>query len=95
MESSIKVMDVWLALFFVFSGYLFPVELFPAWRAGGRRLAAVPLPDWPAGGAADGRHRCGEALGLLARQWIWVALLLDAGRRAVAAGAEALRGYGG
>ncbi len=28
--SSVKVMDVWLALFMVFSGYLIPVELFPA-----------------------------------------------------------------
>ncbi len=31
MESSIKVMDVWLAAFFVFSGYLFPPDLFPGW----------------------------------------------------------------
>jgi hypothetical protein len=29
MESSVKLMDVWLAAFFVFSGYLFPVDLFP------------------------------------------------------------------
>jgi len=28
-ESSTKIMDVWLALYFVFSGYLFPVDLFP------------------------------------------------------------------
>jgi ABC-2 type transport system permease protein len=30
-ESSNKVMDVWLALYFVFSGYMLPVELFPPW----------------------------------------------------------------
>ena len=29
LESSVKLMDVWLALFMVFSGYLIPVELFP------------------------------------------------------------------
>lgn len=29
MESSLKVMDAWVALFFVFSGYLIPVELLP------------------------------------------------------------------
>jgi ABC-2 type transport system permease protein len=31
MEQSLKLMDAWLALFFVFSGYLLPVELFPDW----------------------------------------------------------------
>jgi ABC-2 type transport system permease protein len=29
MESSVKIMDLWLALFFVFSGYLYPLEFFP------------------------------------------------------------------
>jgi ABC-2 type transport system permease protein len=29
MESSVKVMDVWYAVFFVLSGYLIPIELFP------------------------------------------------------------------
>ncbi len=29
MESSLKLMDVYLVLFFVFCGYLIPVELFP------------------------------------------------------------------
>src|SRR5262249_12215295 len=31
MESSLKLMDLWLAVFFVFSGYLIPIELFPNW----------------------------------------------------------------
>lgn len=29
--SSVKVMEVWLACFFVFSGYLVPLALFPPW----------------------------------------------------------------
>jgi ABC-2 type transport system permease protein len=29
LESSLKVWDIWLALYFVMSGYLFPIELFP------------------------------------------------------------------
>ncbi len=33
-QSSIKVMDVYLVLFFVFSGYLFPIQLFPPWLRG-------------------------------------------------------------
>ena len=28
-ESSVKIMDIWLALYFVFSGYMVPVEIFP------------------------------------------------------------------
>lgn len=28
-ESSVKIFDVWLALYFVFSGYMVPVEIFP------------------------------------------------------------------
>ena len=31
LDSSLRVMDVWLALFFVFSGYMFPLDLFPPW----------------------------------------------------------------
>ncbi|MBI3180665.1 MAG: ABC-2 family transporter protein [Myxococcales bacterium] len=31
MQSSVKVMEVWLAAYFVFSGYLIPIELFPGW----------------------------------------------------------------
>ena len=38
MHQSIKVIDVWTALFFVFSGYLVPVALFPDWLRW--------LPDW-------------------------------------------------
>ena len=37
-QSSIKVMDVWTAGFFVFSGYLVPIAVFPAWIGW--------LPDW-------------------------------------------------
>ncbi|NUP08943.1 MAG: ABC transporter permease [Polyangiaceae bacterium] len=32
-ESSVKVLDVYLVLFFVFSGYTIPVDLFPGWLA--------------------------------------------------------------
>jgi len=78
MESSQRVMDVWLALFFVFSGYLYPVELFPpALRAVSEWLPfryQIGLPVETLTGA----HGLGETLGLLARQWLWVAALLGA-----------------
>lgn len=75
MESSVKVMDVWLTLFFVFSGYLIPVELFPP--------AARTLAEWLPFRYQLGlpvelitsAHGPGEALSLLARQWGWVAVI--------------------
>ncbi len=74
MESSIKVMDVWTTCFFVFSGYLFPMDLFPAW------LRVVP--DWlpfryQVGLPAElmvGQHGVAEALALVARQYTWAAV---------------------
>lgn len=73
-ESSTKIMDVWLALYFVFSGYVLPVELFPPalravidWLPFRYQLGlSVELMT-----AAHGR---GEALALLANQWIAVAV---------------------
>lgn len=75
MESSGRVMDVWLALFFVFSGYLYPVELFPS--------ALRTLADWlpfryqiglPVE-TLTGARGFSETLELLARQWLWVGIL--------------------
>ncbi|MDQ3031241.1 MAG: ABC-2 family transporter protein [Myxococcota bacterium] len=72
-QSSIKIMDVWTAGFFVLSGYLVPIALFPE--------AVRWLPDW-----LPFRYQLGfpvevltrglaidEALSMLARQWAFVA----------------------
>jgi ABC-2 type transport system permease protein len=73
LESATKVMDVWLALYFVFSGYLVPIELFPP------RVRAVTevLPfRYQIGLPVElmtGAHDRAEALALLGRQWLWVA----------------------
>ena len=77
-ESSVKLMDAWLVLFFVLSGYLIPIDLFPRW------LRAVV--DWlpfrfQIGLPVElmiGVHDRGTALGLLARQWAWVLVTLGA-----------------
>lgn len=71
-QSSIKIMDVWTAGFFVFSGYLVPIALFPD--------ALREIPEW-----LPFRYQLGfpvevltretsvsNALGMLARQWLWV-----------------------
>ncbi len=75
MESSQKLMDVWLVLFFVFSGYMLPVDLFPP--------ALRTLAEW-----LPFRYQISapvqlmtnvfgwqDALWLLARQWTWVLVL--------------------
>lgn len=72
-QSSIKIMDVWTAGFFVFSGYLVPIALFPD--------ALREIPEW-----LPFRYQLGfpvevltretsvdRALSMLARQWLWVA----------------------
>jgi ABC-2 type transport system permease protein len=72
-EASTKVMDVWLAFLFVFSGYLVPVDLFP------HRLQAVLdcLPfRYQIGLSVElmtGSHGRGAALALVGRQWAFAA----------------------
>jgi len=69
-ESSAKVMDAWVALFFVFSGYMVPVELFPPWLRGVidwlpfRYQLGLPVE------IMTGMHDRTSALGLLGRQWL-------------------------
>lgn len=79
LESSLKVMDLWLVLFFVFSGYLIPIALFPKPIRG---LADVLPFRYQIGFPVElmtGAHSPSEALHLLERQWLW-----DAGALAVA-----------
>src|SRR5687768_13767358 len=71
-QSSVRVMDIWTAGFFVFSGYLVPIELFPDF------IRAVP--DW-----LPFRYQLGfpvealtrglsidQAVAMLGRQWAFV-----------------------
>jgi ABC-2 type transport system permease protein len=71
-DSSIKVMDAWLALFFVFSGYLIPVSLFPP--AFARLVDVLPF-RYQIGLPVEimiGAHDMDAALWLVAKQWAWV-----------------------
>jgi ABC-2 type transport system permease protein len=74
-ESSNKLMDVWMAAFMVFSGYLIPVALFPS----GLRDIADWLPfRYQIGLPVEifvSRHSSARALVLLERQWLYVAVL--------------------
>jgi ABC-2 type transport system permease protein len=75
MESSQKLMEVWLVLFFVCSGYMYPLELLPE----GLRAVIYWLPfRYQIGLPVElmtGAHGWREALGLLAAQWAWVAIM--------------------
>jgi ABC-2 type transport system permease protein len=72
-QSSIRVMDVWTAGFFVFSGYLVPIAVFPE----SVRWLPEYLPFRYQLGlsveAITGALTIEEALAMLARQWAWVA----------------------
>src|SRR5438874_2580535 len=73
MESSLKVMDAWIAATFVFSGYLIPIEIFP----GVLRTIADWLPfryqiGFPVE-VAIGAHDRTQALVMLGKQWAFVA----------------------
>ncbi len=74
MESSLKLMDVWLAVYFVLSGYVVPVELFPS----GLRQAIEFLPfRYQVGLPTElfiGMHTPAQALPLLGLQWLWVGI---------------------
>jgi len=94
-ESSTKIMDVWLALYFVFSGYLFPVDLFPP--------ALRRATDW-----LPFRYQLGlpveimtnvydvpTALAMLARQWAMVAVMLGVVAIVWRSGVKRFAAYGG
>ena len=88
-------MDTWLILFFVLSGYLFPVDLFPRALRGivdwlpFRYQLALPVELMT---GAIGRR---AAFSLLARQWSWVVIALGATTLTWRAGLRRFAAYGG
>lgn len=95
MHQSIRMVDVWMAGFFVFSGYLVPVELFPP--------IARELPHWlpfvyqlgyPVN-LLTGAMSEEEALRALAAQWSWVAVLAALAAVAWRRGLARYGAYGG
>ena len=74
MEQATRVMDLWLTVYFVLSGYLIPVDLFPH----AARVAIDFLPfRYQIGLPVElmvGVHGRAEAFSLVGRQWIFVLL---------------------
>ncbi len=94
-ESSLKLMDLWLVFYFVLSGYLVPVDLFPT---SVRRIIdwlpfrfQIGLPVEIMTGAHGG-HEC---VLLLARQWSWVVAALLATAVTWRLGLKRFAAYGG
>ena len=94
-ESSGALFEVWLGLFGVFSGYLVPLELFPAWLAAAARflpfryMLAFPVE------MIVGMTPRAEALAELGIQWCFVALLAFVARVAWRVGLRRFAAYGG
>lgn len=94
-DSSIRAMEVWLVLFFVMSGYLFPLDLFPGWlRALTQWLPfryQIGLPVEIVTGALP----ASEALALLGRQWLWALILVGGTLLLWRRGVRRFQAYGG
>jgi len=94
-ESSLKVMDVWLVLFWVCSGYLVPIELFPQ--------TARTLLDWLPFRYQIGlpvelltsAHDLAQGWLLIARQWAWVLAFAVLSAALWRAGTRRYAAYGG
>lgn len=95
MESSVKLMDVYLAAYAVFSGYVVPLELFPP----GLRALIDLLPfRYQLGLPVElllGQHQPAQALTLLAQQWLMVALMAMLGAFAWKRGVAHFEAFGG
>lgn len=91
MHQSIKLLDLWMAGFFVLSGYLVPIALFPE--------SVRDIPHWlpfeyqlgfPVS-LLTGKLSTDDALAALAAQWTWVAIL---GGAAIATWNRGIARYG-
>lgn len=94
-ESSLKLMDLWLVFYFVLSGYLIPVDLFPGTLRGVIDWLPfrfqIGLPVEIMTGTHDGR----ECVALLVKQWSWVVAALCATTATWRLGLKRFAAYGG
>jgi viologen exporter family transport system permease protein len=94
-ESSLKLMDAWLVSYFVLSGYMIPIDLFPpALRATIQWLPFRFQLGLPVE-VMTGAHGRSEALVLLGVQWAWVAAALAVTALMWRAGVRRFAAYGG
>jgi ABC-2 type transport system permease protein len=95
MESSLKVMEVWLACLMVFSGYLIPLDLFPPVL---RAIAEVLPFRFQIGLPVEvmtGTYSFEQAAYLVGLQWAWVVALLVISLGAWSFGVKRFQAFGG
>lgn len=94
-DSSVKVMDLYAAVFFLASGYLVPLEIFPP----GARSVLEHLPfHFQLGLPVEiftGAHSLRGALFFLVEQWLYVAVLAGVTRTLWRRGVARFAAYGG
>ncbi len=94
-ESSLRLMDAWIVSYFVFSGYMIPIDLFPQALRGTiqwlpfRFQLGLPVE------IMTGVHARSDALALLGIQWVWVVVALGATAMTWRAGLRRFAAYGG
>jgi ABC-2 type transport system permease protein len=94
-ESALGVFDLWLGLYFVFSGYLMPLELFPVWVQDIVRWLPFPyMLSFPVENALGLIDRA-ETLRALGIQWAWAAVLFWAALASWRGGVRRYSAYGG
>ncbi len=95
LESSAKLMDAWGLLFFLLSGYLIPIDLFPPGLA--KVIDWLPF-RYQIGLPVElmtGAHGRGEAVALVALQWVWVAIAVAVTSIAWRRGVRRFAAFGG
>jgi ABC-2 type transport system permease protein len=95
LDSATSLFEIWMGLFGILSGYLVPLELFPAWvRALAGALPFRSMLGFPVE-LVIGLLTREQALAGLATQWGWIAGLLLATHLAWRAGLRHFAAFGG
>jgi len=95
LDSATSLFEIWMGLFGILSGYLVPLELFPPWVQGlARVLPFRSMLGFPVE-LVIGLLSRQQALGELAVQWGWIAVLLVGVRFAWRAGLRHFEAFGG
>jgi ABC-2 type transport system permease protein len=95
MESSLKVMEVWLACMMVFSGYLIPLDFFPPWLQAAvqwmpfRYQLGLPVE------ILTGVHSLDVVPWMILRQWLWVGGLFLLATTSWRFGVKRFQAFGG
>lgn len=95
MESSLKIMEVWYALFFVCSGYGIPIDLFPPWARSVLEWLPFRFQIGLAVELLTSAHSPAEAAAMVAKQWTYILVMAGVAFTAWRAGVKRFAAFGG